>query len=181
MLSVYLTPTFLSLVLMSFPQEANLPLYTAGNDLMLSTNPSLSNEIFLSISHYFRHQKKPSAVQPFIIQLLLLLSGSIELNPGPPIKFPCGECKKSVKGNSIACDKCMTWYHKDCLHMGDQVFDSYTHNESLYWECTQCALQNISSTIFDSSISSNESDEAEFVNKKKYKSLRISVCNFQSI
>jgi len=65
--------------------------------------------------------------------------------------------------------------------MGDQVFDSYTHNESLYWECTQCALQNISSTIFDSSISSNESDEAEFVNKKKYKSLRISVCNFQSI
>ena len=69
---------------------------------------------------------------------------------------------------------------QEMRHMGDQVFNSYALDEDLFWECTKCTLQNVSSTIFDSSIASNESIEPDIV-KKKYKSLRISVYNFQSI
>ena len=90
------------------------------------------------------------------------------------VKFPCGECKRAVRGDSISCDKCSTWYHKDCIHMGDPIFDSYTLNESLEGECTHCALSNISSSIFNSTVSNDTSAD-------KPKSLRVSVCNFQSI
>ena len=49
-----------------------------------------------------------------IIQLLLILSGSVEINPGPRApKFPCEECHKAVSiGPSIACDNCDQWFHK---------------------------------------------------------------------
>ena len=42
----------------------------------------------------------------------LLLSGDINMNPGPP-KYPCGICKKGVKGkkDAICCDGCGTWFH----------------------------------------------------------------------
>ena len=94
-------------------------------------------------------------------QLLLIISGTVEINPGPiNLKFPCGNCNGAVKkkDNSIACDSCNKWYHKDCLSMGDQVFNCYTKNENLDWICTNCALNDISYTLFDSSFSSIESD-----------------------
>ena len=55
-------------------------------------------------------------------QLLLIISGTAEINPGPTtkLKYPCGQCNHAVKNseNSIACDSCSKWYHKDCLSMG---------------------------------------------------------------
>ena len=85
------------------------------------------------------------------------------------VKFPCGECKRAVRGDSISCDKCSTWYHKDCIHMGDPIFDSYTLNESLEWECTHCALSNISSSIFNSTLSNDTSAESTIKkNKPKF-------------
>ena len=118
-------------------------------------------------------------------QLLLIISGTVEINPGPiNLKFPCGNCNGAVKkkDNSIACDSCNKWYHKDCLSMGDQVFNCYTKNENLDWICTNCALNDISYTLFDSSFSSIESDAPTCnIQRKKAKNLRISVMNFQSL
>ena len=62
--------------------------------------------------------------------------------------------------------------------MGDQVFDCYSKNENLEWICTNCALNNISNSVFDSSISSDAPDVPQ---RKKVKHLCISVSNFQSI
>ena len=185
MLIVYLLPTILSLIV-SKPWQS-CPPNSTGDNLLLSNDPSLSNEIFFSVSHYFKHQKKPRAVQPFVIQLLLLLSGTVEVNPGPirrTPKFPCGECKRAVANSvkSIACDNCQKWYHLKCIPMGDQVFDCYAKDEDLEWICSYCALKDISSTLFDTSISSDESfDCTTNISKKKSKQLRITICNFQSL
>ena len=41
------------------------------------------------------------------LMMFLLLSGDIELNPGP-IKFPCGICQKSVRDDmrAVCCGEC---------------------------------------------------------------------------
>ena len=57
-----------------------------------------------------------------------------------------------------ALDKCNIWYHKGCLSMGDKIFDCYIQNENLEWTCTKCALNDISTSLFNTSISSVESD-----------------------
>ena len=50
--------------------------------------------------------------------------------------------------------------------------------KNLEWICTNGALNNISNSVFDSSISSDASDVPQ---RKKAKHLCISVSNFQSI
>ena len=66
--------------------------------------------------------------------------------------------------------------------MGDQVFDCYATDDQLEWTCSRCVLQDISTTAFDTSFSS-DSDTSVNVppHKSKAKRLRISICNFQSI
>jgi len=114
-------------------------------------------------------------------QLLLIISGTIKVNPGPGNS--CGECSRAVKnsGKSIACDLCDKWYHFECVSMGDQVFDCYAENENLEWICSHCALKDVSHTLFDT-FSCDESIDCSFkMPQKKSKQLHISICNFQSI
>ena len=47
----------------------------------------------------------------------LLLSGQVELNPGPRSpRWPCGSCGKNVnwRCKALECDTCKTLYHTDC-------------------------------------------------------------------
>ena len=186
MLSVCLLPTFLSLWLLSTPRTVEI--HDNDNEILFSPNVSKNNDIFFSVCHYFRHQKKQATREPMIIQLLLLLSGSVELNPGPArVKFPCGECKRAVtkRGKSIACDNCLQWFHKNGVGMNETIFNCYSNDQNLEWICTKCGIHNVSTSLFNSSISSNSSNESVTVindpNKKKANKLRILTCNFQSI
>ena len=66
-------------------------------------------EISFAVSHYFKHHQYPYQTQASsIIQLLLILSGSVKINPDPIARrFPCGECHKAVSiGPSTACGSC---------------------------------------------------------------------------
>ena len=178
MLSLYLLPTLLSLWLLSTPPH--IEIHDSDNEILFSPNVSKNNDIFLSVCHYFRHKKKLITKEPMIIQLLLLLSGSVKVNPGPPtrVKFPCGECRRAVKAEkSIACDKCLQWYHKNCIGMNDILFECYSNDQDLEWICTKCGVHNVSSSLFNSSVSSNSSNESATVidepNKKKANRLRM--------
>ena len=119
-----------------------------------------------------------------LLILLLIVSGTVEVNPGPAqrsIKYPCGTCEQSVyTGKSIACDSCNCWFHLQCTEMSEQMFDCYTQNVNLEWLCLKCGMPDINSTIFDSSISSEESS-SEISTKIKAKMLRIMIVNFQGI
>ena len=44
---------------------------------------------------------------------LLMLSGDINLHPGP-VQYPCSVCAKPVKKRLISCEKCGLWIHKRC-------------------------------------------------------------------
>ena len=44
---------------------------------------------------------------------LLILSGDINLHPGP-VKYPCSVCAKPVRKRIISCEKCGLWIHKKC-------------------------------------------------------------------
>ena len=121
-----------------------------------------------------------------MMRLLLLLSGT-ESNPGPT-KNPCGECNKPVGyGRYIAYDNCNKWYHKSCIKMHTIVYDCYTENSKLEWECCNCAIKNISFSPFnhllysDHFISSPICSSSPNITTKKAKQLRTMTINLQSI
>ena len=45
------------------------------------------------------------------MQLTILLSGDIQLNPGP--EYPCGNCGSNVNDDNraLCCDVCKKWIH----------------------------------------------------------------------
>ena len=84
-----------------------------------------------------------------IIQLLLILSGSVEINAGPRApKFPCEECHKAVSiGPSITCDNCDQWFHKSYINMNTIIFEAYHDNSSMEWMYCCCGLPNVASKL----------------------------------
>ena len=140
----------------------------------------------MSLAHYHKHYKySKRSARTELMQFLLVISGNVELNLGLWIpKYLCGECGNAVTINSIACDICSTWYYCECAGMNLTIFESYAKNSKMEWECAQCAMSNISSSIFDSTISSSYSsntDSEEIIPKSKAKSLRTVTLNFQSM
>ena len=105
------------------------------------------------------------------INLLLILSGNIELNPGPrhgntkpKQTFPCGICNKNCtwRQRSVACDGCEIWYHKNCLNMNTAI---YQNLQNVSWLCCKCGIPNFSSGIFNQSHSNlNCSNSFELLN-----------------
>lgn len=71
--------------------------------------------------------KRDSATKVHLLLSLLLLSGNVELNPGPQFKYPCGNCAKPVKANQrgIQCDSCNLWYHIRCMQMCSEVYQPF--------------------------------------------------------
>ena len=87
---------------------------------------------------------------PFCLALtLLFISGTVELNPGPVCKFPCGFCSKPVKSNQmgVQCDSCDVW---TCLPFAE-VYHGL-NNSYVSWICCTCGLPNFSSSLFLSTL-----------------------------
>ena len=90
---------------------------------------------------------------------LLLLSGDINLNPGP-INNPCKVCQKSVKKKIIFCQKCNFWFHKKCelpTKIKYQELSSKVQSKPIYI-CKACLLN-------DHYILANLPTEQKFFNK----------------
>ncbi len=86
----------------------------------------------------------------YLAAMMLANSCDIELNPGPPAKFPCGVCAKPVKwtDRGICCDSCQKWYHISCQCMSTQMYNTVGAS-NISWECLNCGIPNFSSGIFD--------------------------------
>lgn len=106
-----------------------------------------------------RQSRYPSANQRTMstyLLLALLISGDIQLNPGP-VKYPCGVCKKAVARNhrAMCCDECDTWIHIGCCGVSPKEYRHLQHS-NVSWYCTHCSLPNFSNSFFnDSSILSD--------------------------
>ena len=118
-------------------------------------------------SSSYTHICWPTSKTVHLSHELILLAGDIETNPGPRLpKYPCGECRKactSYKGAkaSILCNTCDSWFHTDCAHISDAVFDILGRSD-LPWECSKCGLPNLSTSLFDSIIVGSESESTSF-------------------
>ena len=132
---------------------------------------TLEQEMLFSIAHNFRHSTLPPPRScSMMVKLLLVISGGIEINPGPrTTKFPCGECGKSVRfGNAIACDTCDKWYHKDCTGMRTVIFNAYVQDGSSL-EC-DCGMPNISPAVFKTLDKTTSSASESFGEPQAYSS-----------
>ena len=134
--------------------------YTIGtrNSPKLATSTIFvkSASIFLQI----RFRDKPSfttsrsSTKSRFIHLLLL-SGQVELNPGPvtpnqsstfSTNYPCGIRQKKVNDShhALLCDKCELWFYTDCLEFSVSNYSTLLSFTSPIWICTDCAYSNYS-------------------------------------
>ena len=83
---------------------------------------------------------------------LLILSGGLETNPGPPrtFKYPCGACAKPCMKNQAAvmCDTCEKWTHLKCTQISAQNFKALS-NPNASWHCCNCGIPEFNSSLFD--------------------------------
>lgn len=85
---------------------------------------------------------------------LILLSGDIQMNPGPTrrVNDPCSICSKGCRTKAILCDCCDSWYHTKCIGMSNVEYEALG-KPSARWDCIRCLFpntftdQNIGETI----------------------------------
>lgn len=116
--------------------------------------PSFSEVPKRRTNRAFMNCRVPYDVSGICSFQLKKLSGDVHPNPGPSrtgIKFPCGECQRSVRSNqdAILCAACDQWFHARCIGIGKQVFKYYLENHHLDWECAFCSPPKFSDSFFD--------------------------------
>ena len=82
---------------------------------------------------------------------LLLLSGDVNLNPGPS-KNPSKRCLGSVNKKVIFCKNCNSWFHKKCELLNNPVkFKELKNTVNPIYICKACSnnvnVQNHSQKI----------------------------------
>ena len=83
--------------------------------------------------------------------IILLLSGDIEVNPGPETKWPCGICQYPVTWSQegVACDGCELWHHKSCISLCSDDFQ-LLERSNVAWKCCKCDSINCDTFTFHS-------------------------------
>ena len=135
--------------------------WTAPLSALLRKPPSFIDVNSVSSFHCSIHflKPKPSSVifetknrLRSLAFFYALLSGDIELNPGPrKLKYPCEICHKAAKWGqkAIECDQCQGWFHASCLKMSDNIYHVLAQHPSYSWTCDHCGMPNFSTTFFD--------------------------------
>ena len=88
--------------------------------------------------------------------------------------YPCGICQEPVtwEQNSICCDTCELWCHKDCLSMSTTLFTRLANSDTS-WLCPTWDAPNFSSVLFNTPIT-DSNDERYTILTDSMKSLNIS-------
>lgn len=75
---------------------------------------------------------------------MLMLSGDVELNPGPPSrwKYPCTVCVKSNQ-RGVQCDMCDLWTHATCGRVDGETYQNLKGD----WYCQSCVGSQLPSPI----------------------------------
>ena len=85
-------------------------------------------------------------------RFLLLLSGDVNINPGPT-NYPCSACQKAVRTKGVFCTQCGLWTHQKCENMSDNEYKrllKITKSEFSY-TCKSCLnnIEEISTPIWE--------------------------------
>ena len=87
---------------------------------------------------------KPEERTVMTLLVLLVLSGDIEVNPGP-IRHPCTICSKCVRSNqrAVLCCKCDLWTHAKCCGVSISEYQSLSDREDDSWMCPGCLMAEL--------------------------------------
>ena len=73
----------------------------------------LNEQLSLHALSKLELSKLKSSKHHWYFKCLLILSGDINLHPGP-VQYPYSVCAKPVRKRFISCEKCGLWTHKKC-------------------------------------------------------------------
>ena len=82
---------------------------------------------------------------------LLLLSGDVEVNPGP-VRYPCTSCNRPVQRNQmgIFCNRCELWTHVKCCGVSRVAYDRLSsEEEDSQWLWFRCFLSKLAFAELD--------------------------------
>ena len=95
-----------------------------------------------------------SRLYEFGVLLFIIASACSTLNS-------CDFCRKTIRKNqnTIACEKCLSWFHQKCMNMSDSHFKVLAEHPSYVWLCCTCGIPSFSFSLFLSEIeTSNKYD-----------------------
>ena len=101
------------------------------------TSAITSGHIVSNIQRLSKRTQASSKGQRVFLTLILILSGDIHPNPGPPCVYPCGICETPVNWSNCAvcCDDCSIWYHKSCFGMSTHEYERLANKSNISWIC----------------------------------------------
>ena len=124
---------------------------------------TFANDLYIDIFTTFFYHLKHNRIVPLSIPvefkqrhhrllLILILSGDISVNPGPP-KHPCGYCYKPVAKNhrAVLCEACNYWSHIKCARVSPTEYISLSNSDEP-WLCGECNSFKFTDSFFDNSL-----------------------------
>ena len=132
---------FILLAVSKDVNENNSSWNTIGaNKSFLGYNYSfISNNCLAQLNQLYALSKLKYKNHATFCKFLLLLSGDIEINPGP--EYPCNVCQKniSLRHRVLCCKRCDTWVHKKCANISEHRYKSIKNKEDgFYFDCGKC-------------------------------------------
>ena len=105
--------------------------------------------------------------QKSFFKFLLLLSGDIELNPGPT-NFPCIVCEKGVRSKGVFCTQCGLWVHPKCDKISEaeyKILKKLSLTKHFKYTCKTCENKNdnINTSLLNSLDDSVSEETPDFV------------------
>ncbi len=115
--------------------------------------------IFQKLSHVqnadYAKKKLLAKVSTSLTLLTIILSGDLQVNPGPSTHaqvnlYPCGVCEAPVTEHdkAIDCDEYQTWLHISCIGITDRDYETL-HSKPIAWICYKCSSPNFSNRFYE--------------------------------
>ena len=95
-------------------------------------------------------RSRPSNTTPTL--LIIILSGDIQVNPGPTSIYPCGCCELPVTWDhqrAVCCDNCKLWYHSECIELSSSKINVLQFS-NISWICCHYESLNVDSFTYHS-------------------------------
>ena len=84
--------------------------------------------------------------------LIIILTGDIQVNPGPTSIHPCGCCELPAicdHQRAVCCDNCKLWYPSECIELISSKINVLQFS-NVSWICCHCESLNVYSFTYHS-------------------------------
>ena len=143
---------FLPVPIPDCPFHEHEPHRQISHSNLWPSNPSSLEAVFSAHRRHVSKALNKCTEYPCTALLAILLSGDVQLNPGPNATvYPCGICQESVTWScrGICCDSCDVWFHHTCVDVGSAEYEALSR-PTVAWICPRCDSINCSSFTFRS-------------------------------